>query len=189
LRRWHAALAPELRLQEAHAREVMERHTHMAPLQVGDVVQIPPLLPHALQHGVRTVEFQTPVYERKILAFGQKVLTQDHWDTEDVIAEMRIDAPPISEIVVLSETPALRHERIATFPDFVVERLRMSPASEWEMEAGGAYALAMVVAGVVRAGAQTLELESAVLVPACCPRCRFQNAGTEDATLLISRPR
>lgn len=189
LRRWHAALAPELRLQEVHAREAMERHTHMAPLHVGDVVQIPPLLPHALQHGVRTVEFQTPVYERKILSFGQKVLTQDHWDTEEVVGEMRLDAPPISEIMVLADTPTLRHERIASFPDFVVERLRMSPASEWEMETGGAYALAMVVTGIVSAGGKTLEPETAVLVPACRPRCGFQNAGTEDATLLISRPR
>ena len=189
LRRWHAALAPELRLQEAHAREAMERHTHLAPLRVGDVVQIPPLLPHALQHGVRTVEFQTPVYERKILSFGQKVLTQDHWDTEEVIAEMRLDAPLTSDIVVLAETPTLRHERIATFPDFVVERLRMSPASEWTMETGGVYALVMVVAGIIRAGGKTLEPETAVLVPASRPGCDFQNTGIEDATLLVSRPR
>lgn len=189
LRRWRAALPPALRLQEAHAREAMDRHTHLAPLQVGDVVQIPPLLPHALQHGVRTVEFQTPVYERKILSFGQKVLTQDHWDTEEVIDEMRLDAPLASDIVVLAETSMLRHERIASFPDFVVERLRMSPASKWEMETGGVYALVMVVTGIVRADDKTLEPETAVLVPACRPGCDFQNAGIDDATLLISRPR
>ncbi|MGE3297472.1 MAG: hypothetical protein AB7I68_08955 [Porticoccaceae bacterium] len=188
LRRWHAALAPELRLREAYAREAMERHTHLAPLCVGDVVQIPPLLPHALQHGVRTVEFQTPVYERKILSFGQKVLTQDHWDTEEVIAEMRLDAPLTGDIVVLAETSTLRHERIATFPDFAVERLRMAPASEWGMETAGVYALVMVVAGIVSAGDKTLEPETAVLVPACRPRCGFRNTGAEDATLLISRP-
>lgn len=189
LRRWRAALPPALRLQEAHTREAMDRHTHLAPLHVGDVVQIPPLLPHALQHGVRTVEFQTPVYERKILSFGQKVLTQNYWDIEEVIDEMRLDAPPTSDIVVLAETSTLRHERIASFPDFVVERLRMSPASKWEMETGGAYALAMVVTGVVHADGKTLEPETAVLVPACRPRCGFQNTGIEDATLLISRPR
>lgn len=188
LRRWHAALAPELRLREARAREAMERHTHLAPLYVGDVVQIPPLLPHALQHGVRTVEFQTPVYERKILSFGQKVLTQDHWDTEEVVDEMRLDAPLAGDIAVLADTPTLRYERIATFPDFVVERVRMSPASEWEMETDGVYALVMAVAGMVNAGGKTLKPEAAVLVPACRPRCGFQNTGTEDATLLISRP-
>ena len=189
LRCWHAALAPDLRLREAQARAAMDRYTHLSPLRVGDVVQVPPLLPHALQHGVRTIEFQTPVYERKILSFAQKVLTQDHWDTEEVIGEMLLHAPLADEIVVLAETRTLRHERIATFPDFVVERLSLSPASEWVMETAGAYALAMVVSGIVVAGGSTLKPETAILVPASCPRCSFYNTGSEAATLLISRSR
>ena len=75
-RRWRAALPPDLRRLEAERRRIMEGFTLLRPLRVGDVVQVPLRLPHALQHGVRTVEFQTPVYERRILSFAQKVLTQ-----------------------------------------------------------------------------------------------------------------
>ena len=37
-------------------------------LRVGDVVTIPPGTPHSLLRGVTVVEFQTPVFERRILA-------------------------------------------------------------------------------------------------------------------------
>ena len=189
LRRWHAALPPALRLREAEARAAMERYTHLLPLQVGDIVQIPPLLPHALQHGVRTVEFQTPVYERQILSFAQKVLTQNHWDTEACLAEMMLAPPPVSELVELAVTPDHRHERIATFPDFVVERLTLAPAAEWVLETNGAYALLMVVTGVLAVGDKTLGPEMAVLIPAACIRPGFRNLGQESALVLVSRPR
>jgi len=64
--------------REVALRESMNAFTHLRPLAVGDVVVVPLRLPHSLQHGVRTIEFQTPVYERKILSFAQQVLTQDH---------------------------------------------------------------------------------------------------------------
>jgi hypothetical protein len=51
-------------------------------LKLGDVVRVPKLTPHALQSGVRVVEFQTPHYERKILSSNQKVLTQSGWDID-----------------------------------------------------------------------------------------------------------
>lgn len=188
LRRWHAALAPELRLLETQARAAMDRYTQLHPLRAGDVVQVPPGAPHALQHGVRTIEFQTPVYERKILSFAQKVLTQDHWDTEEVVADMLIDPPVASTAVVLAETPGLRYERIATFTDFVVERLSLAPGHEWGMETAGAYALAIVVAGAMDIGGHALGSDAAVLVPASCALCCLRNTGGETAVLLISRP-
>ncbi|MDX2350038.1 MAG: hypothetical protein QNK32_06580, partial [Porticoccus sp.] len=87
---WMSQLPETLRQQEANLREQMNRFSALLPLRVGDVVQVPLLTPHSLQHGVRTVEFQTPVYERMILSFAQKVLTQTHWDTEKAIAMMSL---------------------------------------------------------------------------------------------------
>jgi hypothetical protein len=57
-------------------------------LALGDVVRVPVLTPHALQPGVRVVEFQTPHYERLILSSNQKVMTQNHWDIDEAQAAL-----------------------------------------------------------------------------------------------------
>lgn len=62
------------------------------PLRVGDVVDIPPGVPHSLLRGVDVVEFQTPLYERRILAATGPVVTQDGWDVADAVAALRLDA-------------------------------------------------------------------------------------------------
>ncbi|MGI9322410.1 MAG: hypothetical protein ACR2PJ_02405, partial [Pseudomonadales bacterium] len=81
-----------LRQAEAEARAAMYEYTNLAPLALGDVVQVQPGVPHSLQHGIRVVEFQTPHYERQILSFGQKALTQDGWDTEDALQQALLNA-------------------------------------------------------------------------------------------------
>ena len=82
------------------------------PLRPGDVVDIPPGVPHSLLRGVDVVEFQTPVYERRILAATGPVVTQVGWDVADAIAAVRLDAK--ARILrgcgreLLAETPAFR---------------------------------------------------------------------------------
>ena len=71
--------------EEQELRTAMESFTASVPLRVGDVVQVGTGIPHSLQHGVRVFEFQTPTYERNIISFNQKVLTQDHWDSSYAI--------------------------------------------------------------------------------------------------------
>ncbi|MEY4066616.1 MAG: hypothetical protein RIR26_2824 [Pseudomonadota bacterium] len=61
-------------------------------VDVGTVIAVPPLLPHSLQYGVRVVEFQTPTYERLILAFNQKVQTQSHWNTREALEAARFES-------------------------------------------------------------------------------------------------
>ena len=98
-RQWLAALPQALLTQEQTLRQTMDGFTALHPLAVGDVIVIPQRLPHALQHGVRTIEFQTPVYERQIVSFAQKVLTQNHWDTAAAMQITQLDpyvAPRIS---------------------------------------------------------------------------------------------
>lgn len=63
-------------------------------LRPGDMVAIPPRMPHSLRRGVSVIEFQTPVFERKILAASQPVATQNGWDSAAAAAAMNIDLAP-----------------------------------------------------------------------------------------------
>src|SRR5690606_5726198 len=61
LKRWLQRIPADIHAREQAARQRMNAFTHMVALEVGDVIKVATLTPHALQHGVRTVEFQTPV--------------------------------------------------------------------------------------------------------------------------------
>ena len=87
--------------EEKNLRQEMNSFTSMHTLRVGDVISIPTYTPHALQHGVRAIEFQTPHYERQILSFAQKVLTQSDWDTESAIANAVITSEPASTHLII----------------------------------------------------------------------------------------
>lgn len=65
------------------------------PLRPGDVVAIPPGAPHSLLQGVTVVEFQTPVFERRILAATGPVVTQAGWDVQAAVAAVDLDAQPV----------------------------------------------------------------------------------------------
>jgi len=188
LRRWRAAHPPALRRAEVEARRAMERFTQLLPVGVGDVIQVPTRLPHALQHGVRTVEFQTPVYERRILSFAQKVLTQDHWDTAAAVQQMRLEPPPPPERNV-AEGPGATRERIVAFDDFVVDRWRLLPGASSVLRQRDSYALAMTVQGAIAVAGVTLVAESALLIPAICGAVTIANRGNEMAALLVAKPR
>ena len=188
LRRWRAALPSELRRRETERRQVMERFTLLRRIRVGDVVRVPLRLPHALQHGVRTVEFQTPVYERRILSFAQKVLTQDHWDTELAVAQMHLAPPPQPEFTAVREQPGVTRERIVEFDDFRVDRVALDPGAGWELALRGRYALVMGLSGAPLVAGQRLAEERAMLLPAAAGRIELR-AGSDSALLLIAQPR
>src|SRR5690606_35807905 len=96
---------------EKEYKQAMNSFIALQPLAVGDVVTVPRLVPHALQHGVRVVEFQTPVYERKILSFGQKVLTQEHWDTVEALTLVDMAADTLIKPELLLESAAVQVQR------------------------------------------------------------------------------
>lgn len=189
LRRWRAAHPPELRRAEVGTRRAMERFTQLRPIAVGDVVQVPTRLPHALQHGVRTVEFQTPVYERRILSFAQKVLTQGHWDTAAAVAQMHLEPPPPTPAEMVAEGVGVTRERIVAFDDFLVDRWRLLPGASATLRGQGSYVLAMTVCGAVAVAGSVLRAENALLIPAICEAIAIENCGSEPASLLVSRPR
>lgn len=152
--RWLSALPASLIEEEQTLREAMESFTHLRSLELGETIQVPPLTPHSLQHGVRVVEFQTPHYERYILSFAQKVLTQDHWDTEAALAKVQLE--PVEEKVdLISDANGCRVERIVSFDQFSVYRISLEEQASYPAEFK-TYCLLMGLKGNVEIGDKKL---------------------------------
>ncbi len=188
IKRWMETLPESLRQREADCREHMNRFTALLPLQQGDVVKVPILTPHSLQHGVRTVEFQTPVYERKILSFAQKVLTQAHWDTDNAVAVMSTDTPVLSELLVLEADAEHRLEEVVRFEDFQVLRLTLNSSARYLLPQTHSYGLLLVVDAKVDCNGVTLTEEAAVLLPAERSSSYVTNTSNREAVLLLAWP-
>jgi len=155
----------QLEKEESTLREYMDSFSQLLPLGVGDVVKVPLLSPHSLQHGVRTVEFQTPVYERKILSFAQRVLTQDHWDTEEAVDLMRLETPPTDDFTCLESGSGLLVERIVDFSDFEVSRVRLSDGASTSVSEQNRYTLIMVIEGSITIEDIEFGCERALVLP------------------------
>lgn len=188
VQQWLQKLPDALQQQERDLRHAMESFTALRELRVGDVLAVPLHTPHALQHGVRTVEFQTPVYERKILSFAQKVLTQDHWDTDEALQIAQLQMPQDEQFPVLCDSGDVKIEQIVQFDDFIVRRIMLAPGASCVCETAGNYLLLMAVDGRVVCDTKMLEAEQASLVPACVESVLLQNPFAGRAELLLAMP-
>lgn len=188
LRSWSAELPSGLRDEEERLRKAMDTFKYKLPLRVGDVVKISPLSPHALQHGVRAVEFQTPVYERKILSFGQKVLTQAHWDTEEAVGMMSLNAGCIESLPLIMEHDAVCLEQVVTFDDFAVQRLTLDPGGRFDFDDVGCYTLIMLISGYLNVAGSEMERLQAALIPASATSASLCNESDSTAVCLLYRP-
>ncbi|MCZ6617150.1 MAG: hypothetical protein O7E57_03375 [Gammaproteobacteria bacterium] len=168
--------------RERQARVAMEQFTELKPLKVGDVVTVPTWLPHSLQHGVRVVEFQTPVFERHIISFPQKVLTQEHWDSEIAIKRMTLEAPAEPDFVELC--PGV--ERIASFDDFNVCRLTLTPNARFNLPQQVPYALCIALGGGIRVGALSLAPGEACFVPHSALQSPVGNVSGQTEICLVA---
>jgi hypothetical protein len=173
---------------ERTQRAGMDAFTSVCELRPGDVVQVPTQFPHALQHGVRVIELQTPVYERRILSFAQATPTQSHWDTEAAVERMRLDAPALATIENLLETPSVRIECIARFADFEAHRIRLAPNARFRLEAAGTYRLCIATAGAVTVNGLRLDAEAACLLPGTLPTVELQDATGTGAACVLAVP-
>lgn len=167
--------------EEKRLKELMNSFINHLPLVVGDTLAIPKFVPHALQHGVRVVEFQTPVYERKILSFAQKVLTQNHWDTESALSIANIDHLQIPSPEILFSNEQVKVEKIVCFDDFLVHRVSLN-SSSYQPDLSG-YSLVMVVEGELSlmwgAHHKVVSAGEVVLLPGALPNhCRFVAEGS-----------
>lgn len=188
MQRWLQQI-PEFMLEkEQNLRAIMEAFIHTRPLQVGDVVKVPTLTPHSLLHGVRTVEFQTPVYERQILSFAQKVLTQSHWDTEAAMNEVSLDAPGQPTLPVIHQNNHVLIESVAIFEDFEVERLTLQPSAHCAL-AVNRYLLLMTVSGNADVNGFALPPEQAVFCGLTMGAIDLANNTADAMVCLLARPR
>ena len=164
--------------REPALRAALYEFTALRRLQIGDVVQVPPGMPHSLQHGVDVFEFQTPVYERNIIAFGQRVLTQPHWDSEYAIANLSLEPPPAAATDTQLDTGPLTVERIAVFDDFEVHRARLAQG-EWTLPDGPGRILARIEGDLrLRWHGGALDCHAAaLLLPASCAGATLSGNG------------
>lgn len=184
---WLEEVPWNLREEEEALRAAMERFTRLLPLVVGDVVKVPCLLPHSLQHGVRTVEFQTPVYERLILSFAQKVLTQSDWDTGAAASLLQLDPPLPAPFPITAQGRGWVEERIVSFDNFEVLRTSLQPGARRDLQVERSYGLGMVVGGSLLLNERRHAPDDAVLLPAGL-RCELVNASPAAAYFLIAQP-
>ncbi|MCZ6888162.1 MAG: hypothetical protein O7H39_06670 [Gammaproteobacteria bacterium] len=156
---------------DANTRAELDSFTRFHILRRGNVVSVPPGVPHSLQQGVQVIEFQTPVFERKILAAHQPVATQDHWDTAAAVERMVLDA--LSPFTERSDGFSVR-----------VEPIHAAQPLEIDVPA---YVIGMVVAGQVRIGGITCGPSEAFFVPASAGAQSVQAAN--EAVVAYATPR
>ena len=132
---------------------LMHRH-RLAP---GDSIEVRPGVPHSLRQGVEVIEFQTPVYERLILAASQPVQTQNHWDSAAAVAAMHLtpQAPP-------RPAGTESHQALATTPTFNVTRHLLSKGTALPLPA---WCVGWIVHGRLRGPETTFESRHAFLTP------------------------
>ncbi|HKI75078.1 MAG TPA: hypothetical protein VJ998_10555 [Pseudomonadales bacterium] len=188
MEQWKARIDPTLNEQEHRCRETMDAFTATRPLEPGDVVRVPPYTPHALQHGVRVVEFQTPHYERYILSFGQKVLTQDHWDTREALDKIDWNAEFDTQLQILESGEDCVIERVADFDTFEVRRIRLEANGHWQMPLS-TYVIAMAIDSQVDTNGTRLLADQACLVPAAATTLELSSADEASCLVLLAIPK
>lgn len=189
MKAWLTRVPPDLIAREKELRAKMDRFKGSLPLSIGDVLKVPCYTPHSLMHGVRTVEFQTPVYERQILSFAQKVLTQSQWDTQTAIGCMHLGQPEHEPLVPILTSSTVEVEEAVSFSDFDVWRITLKPGADYCLPMQGGYRLLIAVAGAVSVGTQAFLPEQAALLPSGDAGHKLVNAGATDAVVLVSIPK
>ena len=135
----------------------------------GDIVTIPPTMPHSLRRGVSVIEFQTPVFERKILAASQPVATQKNWDSAAAVAAMDAEsAPDVASPTATGE--------VARTPHFAVVAL-----GKGERRVVPPWTVGWVSRGEVEAGGLRFPARSAFVAPS-----QVELRASEDAWALVA---
>jgi len=188
LKEWLQEIPAQLSSSELQLRQEMETYFGTLPLRAGDVVKVSLRVPHSLQHGVRTIEFQTPVYERYIIAFAQKVLTQAHWDTEAAVEKMQIVAPSLPPLTQLSDVAGHRIEQVVDFDDFSVQRHTLEAQATCQL-CSSSYQLLIVIEGTLMGGPRRLSVEQAVLLPVSPTGVSVKSCEGQPTVFLVARPK
>ena len=141
------SISAELITQELSLREKAAAFVGDCSVKVGDIVSFPVFQLHSLQHGIKVIEFQTPHYERLIVMFAQKVLTQKHWDTTDAIIKMLPEVYQRPELERLHKSAGILAERFVDFPQFTADRISLDTDHVWNDQLDGQYHLLITISG------------------------------------------
>lgn len=125
---YYSELSAALVEEEKSAELAVNQFVGWLDLELGDVISVEKNVPHALQHGVEVIEFQTPVYERFILSFGQRVLTQSHWDVDEGFKRIKLVGPKPQSLKTVSKNELSHIFLVAKFTDFSVFKIDVSGA-------------------------------------------------------------
>jgi hypothetical protein len=178
-----------LHMRESELRNAMDAFTALRPVKVGDVITVPPQFPHALQHGVRVVEFQTPDYERLIISFGQQVLTQPHWDTSRAVRAMSLDPPGDPAVEVEQDHGSgVRIECLTRLPEFAVQRINLAPGASVRLPRTTPHAVLIVIAGSVHLQNLELHADAGCLLPGTLQPETLANPTSTPAVALLAGP-
>lgn len=177
-----------LTAQERERRAAMDAFTAVCELRRGDVVHVPPRFPHALQHGVRVIELQTPEFERRILSFAQATPTQAHWDTAMAVHAMTLDARPLSCIESIAAPRGARVERIARCAAFEALRVTLSPGACHSLATDGGHRLCIATEGAIAVNGVALEREEACLVPSGLAAVEVTAPTEHAASVVVAVP-
>jgi mannose-6-phosphate isomerase class I len=183
------AIPREWREKEAKLESEINRFVGWLDLRQGDVVKVQRRVPHSLQYGITVVEFQTPVYERLIVTFNQKVLTQSHWDVSKAFEIMEINHPLSQNLLCLEDNDQILMEQVVDFKDFEVLRITQR-AETFKLDLGkfGHSIIFALKSNITVIGDEVVALASgeACFIPAACSSILVK-AESDDAIWLLGR--
>lgn len=187
-------ITKELLEQELELREKASDFVGDLPVKVGDIISFPVFQIHSLRHGIKVIEFQTPHYERLILMFAQKVLTQNHWDTEEAINKMQTEVyhPPMLDCV--HKSAGLTVERFTDFPQFTFDRICLEPKKTFNDQLDGRYQLLIVISGQaavapLKGEPIILNAEESLFFPVGMESYRLESTGENQLICLKAVPK
>jgi hypothetical protein len=183
-----------LKKSERKLRGALESFLNTEYVTAGDIVKILPNTPHCVQHGVRCLGYQTQDYDRLIMAFSQKVLTQADWDIEEAVTAMMLSgyAPTRpGHSVMLS--PEIVKEHVARLRAFAIVRLSLPRGSSYRMDNHTDYSLLYTSGdGRIQAGGHgdgtPLSGEMVFLIPRSVSGFSLTASGNHPLTALMGFP-
>ena len=187
-------LSKDLREKEKTLRENATSFVGDYFVKEGDIVSFPTFQIHSLQHGVKVIEFQTPHYERLILMFGQKVLTQNFWDSEEVFKKMETDIYKPPKIEILHKKKGILIERFVNFPDFTADRLFLQPKMISENFLENDYHILIIISGqatIINKFGEKIFInpEDAVFIPISMKKYTIKNSKSKPLICLKAMPK
>ncbi len=187
-------ISSNLLSKESELREKTASFVGDCYVKNGDIVSFPPYLIHSLQHGIKVIEFQTPHYERLIVMFGQKVITQDMWDTNEALEKIIPNEYKPPQLKILHKSAGILLERIVDFPHFTADRLILETEMIWEEQLINKYQILIVISGEATIVNEleesiSINLEEALFLPISMGKYHLKNTGDKPLICLMAKPK